>query len=153
MIVKKTFWGHMREFLRFYLTQTSKISKFCIKKTPNVTKSASRICQMEEQNMVLPLLDFVRGRLRLLTPRIRRPCSRPMLWIERKNDINNTQKQHRRLQTLSFLSANRKQDKDKQSGDDSKGTSKTNFLMMVKAIFWRWAFYLGVLPYLLYQGL
>ena len=58
-----SFWRRRREFLRFYLTQTSKMSKFCIKKDPNVAKSTSKICQMEGQNMVLPLL----------TPRIRRP--------------------------------------------------------------------------------
>ena len=36
------------------------MSKFYIIKDPNVAKSASKICQMEGQNMVLPLLDFVR---------------------------------------------------------------------------------------------
>ena len=52
----------------------------------------------------------------------------PNVWIGRKkNNINNTQQQHLRLQTLLFQSANRKRDKGKQSTDDAKGTSKKPF--------------------------
>ena len=51
-----------------------------------------------------------------------------MLWIGRKNYINNTQKQHRRLQMIPLsVSQPKKRDKDKQSADDSKGTSKKLF--------------------------
>ena len=67
-----------------------------------------------------------------------------MDW-ENKNDINNTQKQHRRLQT-PFSQRTENRDKDKQSAEDSKGTSKYTFLMMIKAIFFCGGRFTQVIP-------